>query len=700
MDNADLKLKPYKEWIKSNNFFGSDSYSEYLKYVEAWFSDNFNKSDPSTYTPTEYALFLRQLKIIIDDPEMREYIDGIDWEDQYQVSESIILFAKKLKDKSKEASLNRGDAAYSYQLYKIYGTAKSYEASIKKSIIEYLILNNIEYSLSDLKDMSIWIECLYDDTEYHDKDPDVPADVYFDKIKDEDKKIVEFGFMGTYPVSSAEVSAFLNHQDGKTVFDYSSTAYETFLGESHYNVLSGHGYTTTLNALYPWRNTTNRYYPTIAIIEVPSLLYTAFSYGDYQLPTNLGMPIAIGKEKYFDKKDGGSEDEEPSLNPYLFSSGYSFTKKYQVTQIPYNSYLNWIDVLNASKESKGVIKIGDNAYQSMIPYHTSNELGNMESVGITTPQSIYDPWYFTEDNVWNMHSDELPEFRGIYSVSKWEESHNIISGDQIYWGIDVYGVNYALYSLSGSSGVIERKEISDGVIYLRTLNNIVHRFDTYYDTNTNASLSALDFDAISEFKVCGDMLFIKDANNIALQKITIDDESFVLNQKNSALITGEQYSGMLYDVVKGLIFIATTIENEIGNPLLKIYSFDGNLKLVYNMAIDQSKEIEWYKNLEMQALINKYPQFIYSRETNSYYWAFSFYNNIGMWMVFIQYKYRNARFYCADTIFVEPEEYGVEITPRESEKRMFIDLNIDYDKLIMVFKGIDTNNKYIQVLEL
>ena len=707
MNDNEYKLKSYKEWIYSKYSLNTEtkSYAEYLKYVEQWFSAYFDKPDPSKYTPKEYEAFLKQLKFIINDPSMREYMENVDWDDASQVKDTILIFAKKLKDKTKAISLKRGDSIYTFQLYKIYGTPKSYEIAIKKTIIEYLILNNIDYSINDFKNIDIWIENIYDDSEYHDKDPTLPATEYFDGIDDYTKSLIEFGFIGTelsgIPFDGS--ATYINHYDGETLQDYNKKAQETFLGETHYNILSSGDIEEEVKSKYPWRNLPNRFYPTIAIIEVPNLTYTIYTYGEYQLPKNLGMPIAIGKEKYFKEKytpnDSGTSI---GLNPYLFAGGYSFTKKYQVAPVDYNPYLNWITVYNASKEAKGVIRIGDSIYQSMIPYHTSNELGNANGIGITTPNAIYDPWYFTEDNVWRNTLKYEPDFRGIYSVDEWTDNHNILTGKQVYWGMDIFGMNYALNTEEHIETLSDRFEITDGVVYIRTLDGVIYKFSEYYDITNNEALLNTDFNSLSLFKIYDDMIFALDSEgNMGLQKIIIKDGTPRLDNKHGKTISNdEKFSGVLYDSNRGVVFIATTIENEIGNPMLKIYEFDGTLKMVYNMLLDTSFDIIEYKDIQETIFIYKYPQFVYFKEADKFCWAFTSYSNDGMNIRLFQYRYKNGIFVYDDLIHVIPEMVDNSTNYEKSEFRNLIQVSMEYDSILLLFEGIETNNKYIQVIAL
>jgi hypothetical protein len=188
----------YSEWLERNSWIipGAE-YEQYNNYVTNWYKNTYTKTNTIEDIKKEYLTLVEELKIFVS-PEDKLWIDGLDFDDPLDVDAAIPFFVEKLKDIAIYLR-NKRDAVKLAKLK--YNMVGSYNA-LQKLFYEYLlktftqrdyVLNVSDHSgysefpeLSTVADgFQIIIEELYDDTNYLDKDPNVPITSYYNLTSDE-----------------------------------------------------------------------------------------------------------------------------------------------------------------------------------------------------------------------------------------------------------------------------------------------------------------------------------------------------------------------------------------------------------------------------------------------------------------------------------------------------------------------------------
>lgn len=184
----------YKEWISRNpTLKPGDEYSQYTRYVRDWYDSAYTGKNTLDLVKRDYYSLLLELQSTFKDTEDFNRIARLDISNDLDLEEAIPFFAKRLKEIA-IYFINKRDAIKQAKLkYNMVGGKGAMERLFYEHILKAFarrdyVLNVPEQSaydtfpaLSSIKDgFQINIEELYDDTEYFDKDPNVPVSNYYD----------------------------------------------------------------------------------------------------------------------------------------------------------------------------------------------------------------------------------------------------------------------------------------------------------------------------------------------------------------------------------------------------------------------------------------------------------------------------------------------------------------------------------------
>ena len=184
----------YQEWLQRNSgMIPGRDYDQYNQYLKEWHKNTYTVSDTVQQVKEDYYALLQELSVAFSTPEDAEWFANIDLTNPLDLEDAIPLFTKKLKEIA-IYFVNKRDAIKKAKLkYNMVGSTNA----VKRLFYEYLlkaftqreyVLNVPEQSaydtfpeLSAVKDgFQIFIEELYDDTSYFDKDPIIPITSYYD----------------------------------------------------------------------------------------------------------------------------------------------------------------------------------------------------------------------------------------------------------------------------------------------------------------------------------------------------------------------------------------------------------------------------------------------------------------------------------------------------------------------------------------
>lgn len=728
----------YKDWLTSasGNSKLADPYQSYLAYVNDWYEASYNGKGTDELTADEYRSFLLTLKNVSTDPEILTYVNNLDYTDLDQVQTAIPYFAKNLRLIANRISKNREDAKTTNDVYDYANSNKGLELEVYKSVLSlYASTNSVsgDEFLDAVKATSISIEELFDDDEYLDKDPSLLATDYFTTtdtatLLELDNTYlnwaIQSGFNDLYsnndsfnPETSATLplSGYLDYElSGTSVDYYKGNLSDALMGEAHYS-LSGTDFAESVvdysSASVPWNNLSNRYFPTIATIPLADSVYNVEDVGGFFIPSKLGMPVALGRNKFFNitgiSLSGNKLDHFPDGSTY--TDGYTFTKTFQDSLKPFNSYLNWIDIKQVRGQSKGILA-EDGRHQGMIPYQTSYESTHVPYLGMDRVGDKTDPWYLSEDKVWENTSDFPPDFRKIYNVADWYSSTTIdISGYLDQWGIDIYGNNYALYKNTNSDNIYARMQNATGKLYIRSVDGTIAKYTEYFDSSLSGdSLSAFEFDSLKSVDVYNDLIVMEDINyQVTIQKIQLDgtysiDPNSTISTVNNETAGEYRALGHYFDDRDQSLYLGRYAVSMAGVLDFIIYRYkDNKLVSVYDTTEDASVEMTALKSNYPFTNITEFPSMCISTLDNKLYVTYIAHISGGAKYFVSIPLFMNGNFEIDEITVVSPETpTSPTYTIRSTESIKLLNTTISENNLILLLEGQWTDGKYLQVIPL
>jgi hypothetical protein len=727
-------IKSYKEWCVSGNNLSHDdtTYDAYLKYVNEWYDATFDGKSPDELSVDEYRNFLLTLNIVTSDNEALAYIERLDYDNDREVHIAIPFFAKTLKDIARSVSIKRDETKCVIDDYSYLNSNVGICRDAYRKLMEYHALvtdDTKEEFLSTITQTSIELEELYDDNEYLDKSPELKATSYFNMDANYDyfkecevdclNWVVESGFNKLYadndlinpPVSgSLPLSGYIDYNGGENIDHFKGKLGSAFMGEEHF-IISGDGEDSSLepycSAKYPWANMSNRYFPTIANIQLVDNIYSKYNSGGYIIPSKLGLSTALGENKYHNTARFDHDHlKENFPNPMVYSNGYSYSKVYQDSPILHNSYLNWIDVKQSSGKGKGVLS-SNGKYQEMCPYQTTAEATGVSHLGLNRVGDKTDPWFGVQDNVWEKPDEFPPDFRNIYDIDGWY-SHGITPfGFEDKWAVDIYGNNYGLYKNFDNSKFHDRMSDAFGRLYIRGAGgDIVDHFMFFGDDNIFVS-NDFDDQHIRDMNVYNDLLVLDDIHGVVfVQRIVYENGKFTVNDNNvdSTSFLGMQYKsfGQCFDERSNTLYIGVYDTVPIdGFFNFIIYKFDGSrLVEVYNSLTDNSSEMTAIKNTFNFNEILGYASLEVCEMNDKMYLTYLGIGDDGTHIINIPFIISGDMRIDEITVVTPTNESVIQYSMEDVELLYLITTAIYDNKLIIMLEGSETGNKYLQVISL
>lgn len=727
-----MALLSYKEWLVDVEHSAtlSDPHASYLEYVNEWYDDTFDSTTTSESKENDYLSFLLTLKLITTDDDILEYIDNLNYSNDSELKTAIPYFAMNLRDIAKYISIRRSRAKTVNKNYGYLGSNAGLKFDIYRTLLDAYVSNSSLDSddlLELIKDTSIEIEELYDDNEYMDKSPDIDSGDYFDMESNSEyyteydsdylKWIVESGFNSLYSNNqyfnpSADdvlpLSGYIGYDESTDqVSQYKTNLSNTLMGEEHY-YLSGSDSSsnyadfigTYSEADTPWNNLSNRYFPTIATFPLIDLTYSKYDVGGFLIPSKLGMSVALGRNKYYTVdvlELQGDKDNFPDQS--IYSNGYSFSRQYQNSPIVYNTYLNWIDIKQISGKAKGVLD-SDGTYQEMIPYQTSQESSFKTYLGMNRSGDKTDPWYSTEDKIWEDDTNYPADFRNIYDINGWYLENQVISGDIDNWGIDIYGNNYGLYKDSDSLNFYERRMNSSGKVYVRNFNGIISTYSEYFNDSLGEVFLDFDIDSVRTMDVYNDLIVMEDGNGtVMVQQITYEDGEYLASNDDIALMSDSNPFSHFYDDINDVLYVSRydIIDGFVSINIYKYYN--GSFVSVYSTSTDESSDMTQLKSsYSVFDDITQTPSMIISPAHDQM--ILTYVGGVDdVYIVCLRLSMASG-FETDEVIVVTPIAGGSSVESYATESRKLIKTMISSDNLILMLEGSETNNKYLQVISL
>ena len=727
----------YKDWLKATKDSAGliNPYQVYLDYVNVWYEGTFNGKSTDDLTAEEYREFLLTLKLVTLDDGLNDFIGNLDYDNVNELETAIPYFAKNLRDIAKYISKKRDDGKYASDDYSFLDSKWGLEKEIYKTILE-LFIGSSDLSPSDIDDIingtSVEVEELYDGNEYFDKSPNIGADEYFDVDKNAEfysncggefmQWAIESGFNNLY--SNSEVfnpptsgilplSGYIDYSDtGEQLTQFQGRLPNTTMGEEHFYLSGDEGESATAIGKYsdadrPWDNLSNRYFSTIATLPLIDSIYSKYDVGGFFIPSKLGMSVALGRNKFYKVSEltvQGDKDNFP--NQSIYSNGYSFSKEYQASPILYNTYLNWIDIKQASGQGKGILS-SNGTYQEMIPYQTTLETTSIPYLGMNQIGDKTDPWFGLEDNIWEDDITFPSDFRNIYDIDGWYSGGVSLTGVEDQWGIDIYGNNYALYKDISGSSMYEHMSNASGTLFVRGIDGKVALYEDFFSESLSGGVDGFIMDSLTKMDVFNDIIVMEDVNGaVVAQLISFNDGKYEANTDDVASTLDLESGGFspfdycFDDRTETLYIVRYETVPVDGFFEFIIYKLeDSRLISVYNSRNDTTGDINALRNNFSFSDITLFPSVTISAISDKMILTYIA-GTDSAFIISIPFIMTGDFIVDEISVVIPSDIPGVSTEPYAVESRKLIKSMISDDKLTLLLEGEETSGKYLQVIPL
>lgn len=279
----------------------------------------------------------------------------------------------------------------------------------------------------------------------------------------------------TFPTTSASDILLTNNIDGTPtrVYYYALSSFTWSI-----STLSSQNITAPNAQLYfqaplPYKNLSNRFYPSVASVPTLDSLYSKDDVGGYFVPQNLGSSQFVNKNFTSFVSNTSLSGQAIVEDSNIHIGGRGLTKQDQSTVYDWTENNLWMKESSTTGDLAGYVKKNlTKELQTFVPYQ-SNNLD--KSVGLINPQSRVSPWGGVNQSQWTDLNNEPKSFTGVRNVPEWTASQVLKQNSKTAdcWVSDIYGNQYGLFKqLSGVS--IANRPTVYGEIWTRSNNQVVN----------------------------------------------------------------------------------------------------------------------------------------------------------------------------------------------------------------------------------
>jgi hypothetical protein len=216
-----------------------------------------------------------------------------------------------------------------------------------------------------------------------------------------------------------------------------------------------------LQTTQPYANLDNVHFPTIASVALPSLAVSDKQTGEYLLPENLGVSYYRGRG-YTIQVSGDTLTFIDSISAermFLDINKYGprnrgLTKKDQNSPVQITSIDNrWMYQSYSNSTAAGTI-IDTLNNQKFTPYQSKYEITQKNDLGLCRQGDDFSFWNPVYPSVWDQSSKYPVTFRQELLASSYQARKDqllVNKGVMTDWKIDIFGNNYGLFKVPGST---------------------------------------------------------------------------------------------------------------------------------------------------------------------------------------------------------------------------------------------------------
>jgi hypothetical protein len=207
--------------------------------------------------------------------------------------------------------------------------------------------------------------------------------------------------------------------------------------------------TLSIEALQPYANFSNQFFPSIASFPAFEDLYSVYEEGGYFIPTNLGASRYVNKYYNVSYNLSGSSLSGQFSDDYGIIEGRGLSKQHQETPYNIDSENNgWMkEPFIAGQLAGNVNKEIFKTHQKFIPYQSGYDTNPNINLGLVTPKSMQTPWTGKEGTEWKDLANYPVSYTGELDIKQWTEDQILKKSGFLLdnWVTDIFGNQYGLY---------------------------------------------------------------------------------------------------------------------------------------------------------------------------------------------------------------------------------------------------------------
>lgn len=257
--------------------------------------------------------------------------------------------------------------------------------------------------------------------------------------------------------------------------------------------------TLSIEALQPYANFSNQFFPSIASFPAFEDLYSVYDEGGYFIPTNLGASRYVNKHYNASYNLSNGSLSGQFSDDYGIIEGRGLSKQFQETPYNIDSENNgWMkEPFIAGQLAGNVNKEVFKTHQKFIPYQSGYDTNPNINLGLVTPKSMQTPWTGKEGTEWKDTANYPISYTGELDVKQWTDDQILKKSGFLLdnWVTDIFGNQYGLY-----------KDIKN-VLYSERINTpgeIWVRKNSQFVAPASVGLSAV-FDSYSGMALMNDL---------------------------------------------------------------------------------------------------------------------------------------------------------------------------------------------------
>ena len=324
------------------------------------------------------------------------------------------------------------------------------------------------------------------------------------------------------------------------------TLTQKYLGNKEY-VLSGTntGYVgAQVDALAPYTNLANRYYPTVATLpQSGNNIKTKAEIGGYFTPNSVGASVYLTKNITPLININSIEPGKiyKYIDPAKFNKGRGLTQKDQDNIITHIEDKDWLKASHTDTEFDGQVKNSD-TYQKFVPYQSSYETLKTDSNGVINVRDDFEFWTGEKKDIWlNTNKFTEEDWLKYFDLDLRVKNLIITPDKELHsWSTDVFGNQYALYKTVPAVGrTMYNMHNAYGELWVKTVDGTIYpatsALSAIYNKYTNnfSIYTQLSSNSIKNLEVFYDTLVIELSGYTLYEKINFDYEDFVIKSADN-----------------------------------------------------------------------------------------------------------------------------------------------------------------------